>query len=74
MRVKASTILKACYDREIEERFACRYARAGYPPLEVVWDVPKTPENLKLVNEFVYDYSDNPFVKNFLRKRRGSKE
>ena len=71
MRVKASTIIKACYDREYEKRFAYRYTHAGYPPIEVIWDIPKTLENQKLVNEFVYDYSGNPFVKNFLRKKGG---
>ena len=70
MRVKASTIIKACYDREYEDRFRHRYACMGYPPIEVIWDIPKTPENQKLVDEFVYDYSDNPFVKYFLRKNK----
>lgn len=83
MRVKASTIIKACYNREYEKRFAYRYAHAGYPPLEVIWDIPKTPENLKLVKEFLLDYSPefNPFAK-FLRsikkedeaKKKGMKE
>jgi len=65
MRVKASTIIRACYNREYEKRFAYRYAHAGYPPLEVVWDIPKTLENLKLVKEFLLDYSPefNPFAK-----------
>jgi len=68
VKVKASTIIRLCYNRELERKWASRYANRGYPPLEVVWDVPQTLENLKLVNEFVYDYSDNPFVQNFLRK------
>ena len=70
MKVKASTIIKLCCNRELERKWASRYASRRYPPLEVVWDVPRTPENLKLVNEFVHDYSDNPFVQNFLRKER----
>ena len=56
MRVKASTIIRACNDVEAEKRFAYRYRKAGYPPIQVIWDVPKTKENLKLVSEFVYDY------------------
>ena len=56
MRVKASTILKACYNREYEKRFAQRYAQAGYPPIEVVWDVPKTAENMRLIEDFIRDY------------------
>jgi len=68
MKIKASTIIKACYDRQYEDRFRHRYASRGYPPLEVIWDIPKTPENQKLVDEFIYDYSDNPFVRNFLRR------
>ena len=65
MRVKASTIIKACYDRRYEDRFRYRYMKAGLPPIEVVWDVPKTSENLKLVKEFLLDYSPefNPFAK-----------
>jgi len=65
MRVKASTIIRACYNRGIRKRFACRYAYTGYPPPEVVWDIPKTLENLKLVKEFLLDYSSefNPFAK-----------
>ena len=56
MRVKASTIIRACNDVEVEKRFAYRYRKAGYPPIQVIWDIPKTKENLKLVSEFVYDY------------------
>jgi len=69
LRVKASTIIKACNNREYERKWASRYASRGYPPLEVIWDVPKTLENLKLVKEFLLDYSPefNPFAK-FLRK------
>ena len=70
MKVKASTIIRLCYNRELERKWASIYASRGYPPLEVVWDIPQTPENLKLVSEFVYDYSDNPFVQNFLRRER----
>ena len=56
MRVKASTIIRACNDVEVEKRFAYRYRKAGYPPIQVIWDIPKTKENLKLVSEFVHDY------------------
>ena len=56
MRVKASTIIRACNDVEVEKRFAYRYRKAGYPPIQVIWDIPQTKENLKLVSEFVYDY------------------
>jgi len=56
LRVKASTIIRACNDVEVEKRFAYRYRKAGYPPIQVIWDIPKTKENLKLVSEFVYDY------------------
>jgi len=69
MKVRASTILKACYDREYEKQFSYRYASAGYPPIKVIWNIPKTSENLKLVKEFLLDYSSefNPFA-NFLHK------
>ena len=73
MKVKASGILRMCHDRELEHAWAERYARLGYPPLEVVWDIPKTSENLKLINDFVYDYSGNPFAKSFLRKKKEDK-
>ena len=65
MRVKASTILRACRDRRYEDRFRRRYIRAGLPPLEVIWDVPQTAENVKLVREFLFDYSPeyNPFAR-----------
>lgn len=56
MRVKASTIIRACNDVEAEKRFAYRYRKAGYPPIQVIWDIPQTKENLRLVSEFVYDY------------------
>ena len=68
--MKASDIIRLCYDRELERKWASKYASRGYPPLEVVWDIPQTLENLKLVNGFVHDYSGNPFVQNFLRKER----
>ena len=56
MRVKASTIIRACNDVEAEKRFAYRYRRAGYPPIEVIWDMPKTRENIKMVEDFIHDY------------------
>ena len=74
MKVKASIIIRVCNDREYERKWQKHYVRQGYPPLEVIWDIPKTPRNLKLVNDFLRDYSDNPFVKNFLRKKEASEE
>ena len=56
MRVKASTIIRACNDVEAEKRFQYRYRRAGYPPIEVIWDIPKTKENIKMVEDFIHDY------------------
>ena len=57
MRVKASTILKACYDRQREYRLSYRIMRKGFPKIEVIWDVPKTSENVKLVEDFIRDVS-----------------
>ena len=55
MRIRASTIIKACHDPEYEKRLSARLAREGYPELDVVWDVPQTKENLQLVDEFLLD-------------------
>lgn len=65
MRVKASTILKACHDKEYERRFMQRYLRARLPPIEVIWDVPRTSENVRLVREFLLDATPehNPFAR-----------
>ena len=56
MKVKASTIIKVCNDREYEKKFAYKYEQAGYPPIEVTWDIPKTKENIKLIQDFIHDY------------------
>ena len=55
MRIRASTILKACYDKDYERRLAYRLSRKGFPELNVVWDVPQTSLNLKLVDEYLLD-------------------
>ena len=71
MRVKASTIIRACNDVEAEKRFAYRYRRAGYPPIEVIWDIPKTRENIKMVEDFVYDcYYGAKIIRFFLHKQK----
>jgi len=54
--VKASTIIRAYNDVEVEKRFVYRYRRAGYPPIEVIWDIPKTRENIKIVEDFLHAY------------------
>ena len=74
MRVKASTIIRACNDVEVEKCFAYRYCRAGYPPIQVIWDVPKTKENLKLVNEFVYDYCEGAKILRVILGNQNRKE
>ena len=71
MRVKASTIIRACNDVEAEKRFQYRYRRAGYPPIEVIWDIPKTRENIKMVEDFVYDcYYGARIIRFFLHKQK----
>ena len=71
MRVKASTIIRACNDVEAEKRFQYRYRRAGFPPIEVIWDIPKTRENIKMVEDFVYDcYYGARIIRFFLHKQK----
>ena len=74
MRVKASTIIRACNDVEAEKRFQYRYRRAGFPPIEVIWDIPKTRENIKMVEDFVYDcYYGARIIRFFLHKQKEGK-
>ena len=71
MRIRASTILKACYDKDYERRLAYRLRRKGFPELNVLWDVPQTPTNFRLVDEYLLDNDPrfNPrlkFIREFL--------
>ncbi|MEN3052071.1 MAG: hypothetical protein ABC596_09705, partial [Candidatus Methanosuratincola petrocarbonis] len=68
-RLKASYIIAMCNDRALEWRFAERYEQRGWPKIEVIWDIPQTPENREEVECFVRDYCEGTEL--FKKVKRG---